>query len=283
MALSLVVPYRRMATTLLCRERASQGVALRTFELAQPRFRQDSRRPRCKQSARTPVLGATSIVETQMSLPQLWNALTAHLRGAGETLPPFVLRLIMGWEFWESGLEKLHGENWFADIQQRFPFPFDQFPAGFSWTLSTWTEIIGALLLWVGLGTRVAAFSLLFVTFVATAAVHWPDMWTMWSDLAKGYAIKDMGHGNFKLPLLFAVMLLPLIFNGAGKLSLDHLVTRWFGPREMRAPIDDAHSWSIAAVVLAVPFLMLLPKFGFCLLALALVLAIVARRRSTQA
>ena len=121
----------------------------------------------------------------------------------------------MGWEFWESGLEKLHGENWFADIQSRFPFPFDVIPAGFSWQLSTWFELIGAVMLWIGLGTRVFAFVLLFLTFVATAAVHWPSMLTMWSDLAKGYAITDMGHGNFKLPLLFAVMLLPLIFGGA--------------------------------------------------------------------
>ncbi|HEU4664718.1 MAG TPA: DoxX family protein [Dokdonella sp.] len=209
----------------------------------------------------------------------LWNLLVARLDGAGETLPPFVLRLIMGWEFWESGLEKLHGENWFADIQQRFPFPFDQLPAGFSWTLSTWTEILGAVLLWLGLGTRIAAFALLFVTFVATAAVHWPDMWSMWSDLAKGYAIKDMGHGNFKLPLLFAVMLLPLIFGGAGKFSLDRLLSRMIGERGPRAAIDDPLAWSLASAVLGVPFLMLLPKFGIALLALGLLLALFGRRR----
>jgi putative oxidoreductase len=212
-----------------------------------------------------------------------WNLLVARLEGAGETLPPFVLRLIMGWEFWESGLEKLHGENWFADIQQRFPFPFDQLPTGFSWTLSTWTEILGALLLWLGLGTRVAAFALLFVTFVATAAVHWPDMWSMWSDLAKGYAIKDMGHGNFKLPLLFAVMLLPLIFGGAGKFSLDHLLSRLIGANRPRAAIEDPLAWSLAAAVLGVPFLMLLPKFGIALLVLALLLAIAGRRRAGAA
>lgn len=40
-----------------------------------------------------------------------WATLTARLRGAGETIPPLVLRLIMGWEFWESGVEKLHGSN----------------------------------------------------------------------------------------------------------------------------------------------------------------------------
>ena len=210
----------------------------------------------------------------------IWHPLVARLEGAGQTLPPFVLRLIMGWEFWESGLEKLHGENWFADIQQRFPFPFDQLPAGFSWTLSTWTEILGAVLLWLGLGTRIAAFALLFVTFVATAAVHWPDMWSMWSDLAKGYAIKDMGHGNFKLPLLFAVMLLPLIFGGAGKFSLDHLLSRLIGANRPRAAIEDPLAWSLAAAVLGVPFLMLLPKFGIALLVLALLLAIAGRRRA---
>ena len=209
-----------------------------------------------------------------------WNLSVARLEGAGETLPPLVLRLIMGWEFWESGLEKLRGENWFTDIQQRFPFPFDQLPTGFSWTLSTWTEILGALLLWLGLGTRVAAFALLFVTFVATAAVHWPDMWSMWSDLAKGYAIKDMGHGNFKLPLLFVVMLLPLVFNGAGKFSLDHLFSRLLGMGDARRAIDDPLAWSLAAAVLGVPFLMLLPKFGVALLVLAMLLALAGRRRS---
>jgi putative oxidoreductase len=147
--------------------------------------------------------------------------------------------------------------------------------------LSTWTEIIGALLVWFGLGTRIAAFSLLFVTFVATAAVHWPDMWSMWSDLAKGYAIKDMGHGNFKLPLLFAVMLLPLIFNGAGKMSLDHLLTSRLGRRDARTSIDDALAWSIACAVVGIPFLMLLPKFGATLLALGVALAWFGRRDTT--
>ena len=214
------------------------------------------------------------MMRTPDTLINIWAAIDARLRGAGETIPPLVLRLIMGWEFWESGIEKLHGENWFADIQQRFPFPFDRIPAGFSWTLSTWTEIVGAVLLWIGLGTRVAAFSLLFVTFVATAAVHWPDMWTMWSDLAKGYAITDMGHGNFKLPLLFAVMLLPLLFNGAGKASLDHLLAWFVGVRGTCTPLEDGYAWALAAALLAVPLLMLLPKAGIVLLALAALLAI---------
>ena len=208
----------------------------------------------------------------------LWSALTARLAGANETIPPLILRLIMGWEFWESGTEKLYGDNWFADIQSRFPFPFDVIPANLSWGIATWFELIGAVMLWVGLGTRLFAFILLFLTFVATAAVHWPTMWNMWSDLAKGYAITDMGHGNFKLPLLFAVMLLPLIFGGGGRLSLDRLVaklTRFNDPAPRHGPL----TWSLAAAVFAIPFLMLLPAFGLALLVAAVALAIACARR----
>jgi putative oxidoreductase len=208
----------------------------------------------------------------------LWQSLTARLDAAGETLPPLILRLIMGWEFWESGTEKLYGENWFADIQSRFPFPFDVIPPGISWSIATWFELGGAVMLWLGLGTRVFAFILLFLTFVATAAVHWPSMLTMWSDLAKGYAITDMGHGNFKLPLLFAVMLLPLVFGGAGKLSLDHLLARLAGVAKPE-PVHGPGSWALAALVLAIPFLMLIPAFGVVLLVAALAFGLAARSR----
>ena len=38
------------------------------------------------------------------------------------------LRLLLGWDYFESGLEKWQGNNWFADIQARFPFPFNSVP-----------------------------------------------------------------------------------------------------------------------------------------------------------
>jgi putative oxidoreductase len=40
----------------------------------------------------------------------------------GEFLPQLGLRFLLAFEFWESGIEKVRGENWFADIQDRFPF-----------------------------------------------------------------------------------------------------------------------------------------------------------------
>jgi len=207
----------------------------------------------------------------------VWESLTARLRGVGQLLPPLILRLIMGWEFWQSGVEKYVGDNWFTDIKDRFPFPFNVIPTNISWAMATYFELGGAVLLVLGLFTRFAAYSLLVLTFVATAAAHWPDMIAMWSDLAKGYAITDMGFGNFKLPLLFVVMLLPIIFQGPGKISLDFLLSRWLKADPMPAPLADAYAWSLALLALGIPLTMLLPKFGIALLIGSLALFLFGR------
>ncbi|MBN8888026.1 MAG: DoxX family protein [Rudaea sp.] len=211
------------------------------------------------------------------NLISVWESLTARLRGVGESLPPLVLRLIMAWEFWESGSEKYLGDNWFTDIQSKFPFPFSAIPADISWALATYLELGGAVLLLFGLFTRFAAYSLIVLTFVATAAVHWPDMISMWSDLAKGYAITDMGHGNFKLPLLFVVMLLPIVFSGPGKISLDHLLSRILRSGKNIPPVADAYAWALASLALAIPFLLLTPFFGATLLLIAIALGLFGR------
>ena len=207
----------------------------------------------------------------------IWESLTGRLRGIGQLIPPVILRLIMGWEFWQSGFEKYNGENWFTDIQEKFPFPFSIIPANISWAMATYFEIGGAVLLIVGLFSRFAAYSLLVLTFVATAAVHWPDMISMWSDLSKGYAITDTGHGNFKLPLLFVVMLLPIIFQGPGKISLDYFLARAFKADPMPEPLADAYAWSIAFLALGIPFAMLVPMLGLALLIAALALFLFGR------
>ncbi|KAF1016454.1 MAG: hypothetical protein GAK31_01952 [Stenotrophomonas maltophilia] len=157
--------------------------------------------------------------------------LLATVRGRLDTCAPWLaplgLRVLLAWEFFESGREKLRGENWFADLQSAFPFPFDQLPPALNWQMATWFELVGAACLLLGLGTRVAAASLLVLTVVAASAVHWPMHWDTLSELAMGYAITDQGFGNFKLPLLFMAMLMPLALQGPGKLSVDALLLRW--------------------------------------------------------
>jgi putative oxidoreductase len=118
------------------------------------------------------------------------------------------LRLFVAFEFWQSGLEKFNGSNWFADIQTQFPFPFNLLPVDVSWFISTWVELLGALMLALGIGTRFWAFSLIVVDVVAWVAVH----------AGNGYNVCDNGY---KLPLVYLMMLIPLVLSGPGRLSFD--------------------------------------------------------------
>lgn len=144
----------------------------------------------------------------------------------GSFLPGLCLRLILAFEYLQSGLEKYRGDNWFADIQQQFPFPFNVLPVDLSWFLATWIELVGGALLVLGLGTRYVAAALLVLTFVAAWAVHFPMEWHSLGQFWMGYAVTDDGFGNFKLPLLFFIMFLALVGYGPGKLSLDHWLAR---------------------------------------------------------
>lgn len=139
------------------------------------------------------------------------------LNRTGEWFASLGLRGLLAYEFLESGLEKLRGENWFADIQDQFPFPFNVVPPEISWQIATWSELIGPVLLVLGLGTRFASVSLVILTVVAWVSVH----------AGNGYNIVDNG---WKLPLIYLIMFVPLLLSGPGKLSLDH----WIAHRQSR-------------------------------------------------
>lgn len=152
-----------------------------------------------------------------------------QLNKLSESIPQLFLRLILAWEFGESGFEKLHGTNWFADLT--FPFPFNLLPADISWGISTFFEITGAFALAFGLATRFFTISLMVLTVVAISAVHWPEHFNSFSELLNGYRIVDEngdGFGNYKLPLIYLIMFLPLLFGGAGKLSIDYFIKNKF-------------------------------------------------------
>ncbi|CRD46460.1 DoxX family protein [Stenotrophomonas indicatrix] len=202
---------------------------------------------------------------------------TPRLDAVGRWLSPLALRALLAWEFFESGREKLGGQNWFADLEGRFPFPFSTLPASLNWQLATWLELVGAVMLLLGLATRSVAYIFWVLTIVAIAAVHWPDQWNGLDELWRGYAITDQGYGNFKLPLLFLAMLLPLILNGAGSLSLDRLLA---SPQHAAAD-DGGLGWGSSLIALLLPVAALLPGVGFggALLGAALLLAHVLRRR----
>jgi putative oxidoreductase len=211
---------------------------------------------------------------------EIYDNLTARLRAGGNYLWPLVLRLIMFWEFWESGSEKLGGKNWFAEIpwapwQKGFPWPFSTISQDLNWFVATWSELIFAVMILFGLFTRFAAISLIVIAAVATAAVHWPAEWSSYGQLWESYVITSKGAGNFKLPLLFIVILLPLVFQGGGKISLDYLLLKMTGRDANTVDrIGDGIAAGLMFAVLGVSTVFLQPVWGISFMVIALLLAL---------
>ncbi|NBI12976.1 DoxX family membrane protein [[Haemophilus] felis] len=134
-------------------------------------------------------------------------------QGIGVAIGLVGLRLFLAWEFFEAGLSKWNGENWFASMQDSFPFPFNLLPADLNWMLAMGAELLFPVLLVLGLFTRFSALGLAVVTAVAWYSVH----------AGSGYNVCNNGY---KMALIYLVALLPLITQGAGKLSLDTLLQR---------------------------------------------------------
>jgi len=208
----------------------------------------------------------------------LYDGLCARLRTIGDWIWPTGLRLIMFWEFWEAGISKYRGDNWFgnipwADWQKGFPEPFQGLGTELNWTLATWGELVLAVMILFGFFTRFAALSLIVVTGVATAAVHWPADYSSLGELWSGYVITADGFGNYKLPLLFVLMLLPLVFYGGGKLSLDHLMISLRGANDR---LDDRtgglQCLGVGLFVLSMAVIWVEPLWGGALLGAAALL-----------
>jgi len=209
-----------------------------------------------------------------------YDNLTARLRASGDYLWPLALRLVMFWEFWEAGIKKLHGENWFAEIpwedwQKGFSWPFSVVPTDLNWLAATWGELVFAVMILLGLFTRFAAISLIVITVVATAAVHWPADWSSLEALWEGYVITAKGAGNYKLPLLFVVILLPLLFHGGGKISLDHILLKLTGRESYISDrIGDGIAAALMFAVLGVTTIFLEPAWGICFFIVAVILGL---------
>ena len=163
------------------------------------------------------------------SIIQLYAGLDKLLNQAGSYVGLLGVRLLLAWEFWGAGAMKYSGDNWFADYLEAFPLPFNLMPVDVSWFLATWTELLGAIALVIGLGTRFFSVSLIILTLVAWTSVH----------AGNGYNVCDNGY---KLPLIYLVMFLPLLLSGPGKLSLDHWLGRRFMARQAESPHPERHS-----------------------------------------
>lgn len=143
-----------------------------------------------------------------MSIKTLYDRYSAAMSSLRD-LAPLILRVVLGYGFFEPAWNKLQDVNaigeWFESME--LPAPYLQ-----AW-LATLTEVLGVVLLVLGLGTRIIAIPLTIVMLVAIKTVHWEH----------GFAASDNGY---EIPFYYTCMLLCLVFLGSGRLSLDYLLSK---------------------------------------------------------
>ena len=133
-----------------------------------------------------------------------------------------ILRLAVGLIFIPHGWSKISGKGpgaFAADIAASYHIP------SFLGYLAAYSELFGAILLILGLLTRLDAFLLAATMFVATFIVGLPD------------ALYEVPPGSIKLfvalrgiemPLALFASCLSLLLTGGGKFALDALVFKRF-------------------------------------------------------
>lgn len=143
-----------------------------------------------------------------------------------------ILRLGVG------GYLLTHG---WGKLQQVLAGEFDSFgdPLGLgseaSLVLATSAEFFCALLVMLGLATRLAAVPVVVTMGVAAFVVHGNDPWTM-GEAARLFTAGEADSWASKEPaLLYLTAFLALVFTGAGRFSVDGLIrSRWHARRAER-------------------------------------------------
>lgn len=174
-------------------------------------------------------------------------------------IAPLLLRLYLVPVFWMAGTMKLGSMEstieWFGNSDWGLGLPL---PFLMAW-IATLTEVIGAVCLFFGFATRWISIPLIITMVVAAVTVHLPNGWlaiaeggglfaterTMGAiqrlDRAKEILQDNANYSwlteNGSLVILnngiefaatYTIMLVALLYVGAGKLSIDHLIAKRF-------------------------------------------------------
>ena len=118
-----------------------------------------------------------------------------------------VARLIIAYGFYEPAMNKWSDiasvATWFETIGSPLPTLHAYMAAS--------TELLGVVLLTLGLFIRLISIPLVVVMIVAIVTVHLPN----------GFSA---GNNGFEIPLYYMIFLLTFVGIGAGKYSLDRVI-----------------------------------------------------------
>ncbi len=191
----------------------------------------------------------STIINAAVSIQKLLNKTKV-----ADSLAPLLIRLFLFPTLWVAGLLKLNNFDYmvgnFADLG--IPAP------AFMLVLVIFAELVGSVLLLIGLAVRWISIPIMITMLVAMFTVHWTNGWFAVADTTgcmfncEKYEQADLRkekareilkkHGNYdwltekgsivilnngiEFATIYFIMLLVLFFNGGGKLSLDHLIAR---------------------------------------------------------
>ena len=194
-----------------------------------------------------------TLVEFYYRLHNLIFPRLQHLDG----LAPLAIRLFLVPVFWMAGTQKIAGMEqtieWFGNPDWGLGLPFPALLAH----LAAYTEVVGALLLLLGLATRWISIPLIITMLVAIFAVHWEQGWAAIADSGASEIAVRLGtakellmeHGNYawlsekgslvilnngiEFAVTYLIMLLSLLFTGGGRyVSLDYYLPRLIPDRD---------------------------------------------------
>lgn len=134
-------------------------------------------------------------------------SISKNVLSNGQSLSLLFARLAVAYGFYEPAMLKWSDIGAIAEWFGSMGIPFPTINA----YLSASTELLGVVLLTLGLFTRLISIPLMVVMIVAITTVH----------LAHGFSA---GNNGFEIPLYYMLFLALFASFGAGKLSLDHLL-----------------------------------------------------------
>ena len=149
-----------------------------------------------------------------------------------EDIPLLLLRIILAYTFYGPAMQKFSGIENTAGFFEYLGIPFPLLNA----YMAAGTELLGAVLLTLGLMTRFISVPLLFVMFVAIATVHGVngfhvimpgDAFTWENPFINGEEVKGtvvVLQNGYEMVMYYIAMLMVLVTKGAGRLSLDFLL-----------------------------------------------------------
>ena len=124
-------------------------------------------------------------------------------------IPLLLMRLVLAYGFWGPAMMKWNNMSGIADWFDSMGYPFPTLNAYLAGT----TELLGAVLMVIGIGTRIISIPMMFIMFIAIFTVH----------ISNGF---EAGNNGFEIPLYYLIMLFTLMIYGPGKYSLEGLLRR---------------------------------------------------------